>query len=743
MGVRGAVLLAAVALLIPGAPVASPAVAAPAVAQPSVQLQVTDVTPSAPKATTKPAPLSIRIKITNRSAVPLPKVEIRADRGEPIGTPASLDSSLATRTPAATGLPVQPTRPVTAAVPANDSTSTTFATTASLLNNGKGLCLCHNQVYPLVLSAHAAGAGGADELLGAVTTYLSSNFKPVAHPVRVSWVWPLIDRPHRLVDDAVFNDDDLAGSVAGGRLDHALQVVEQVAKDQSPIPVTLVVDPELLDELEVMAAGKYTVQVPGSPLTRPGTGRDAALNWLARFAALLDSRPSIDVSLTPYADPDVSTLNDSGLSWSTLLPAPMAQRVALALSGRAVQSQVAWPPSGAVDQHTLTTLAQAGAHTVLLGSAAVSSSSVAGVPASLTRLTAGNTTVTAALTSPTVQDRITRAVLTDGSAELPALTAEITVRAVADPAIAQTAVLAPNRYVDPDVTAAVRAIRATSSSPFAVPASLSALTALSALPPAPTGKLRAVSSKRPKLPSDLTSTVERVDDDLPMLHDLFADGAAARPLLAALPVALQRLSSAAWRAGGGPFRPALGVLYADRLDALTQALLHGVNIVKPSSGSYTLASSTAKLPITVENNLDYPVYITVAVTTQNGVPGYTASPTRGKRIAPHSKLIVQVASRVERSGRIPVQAQLETASGAGLGPPVRLFVHSTVFGLIGILITVLAGGVLVLALIVRFGRRLHSRRSKAAEPASTAVPSTTDGTAPSTTDGTVPRGAAS
>jgi phosphoenolpyruvate-protein phosphotransferase len=83
----------------------------------------------------------------------------------------------------------------------------------------------------------------------------------------VAWLWPITDRPHR---DAAgeFTDDELAGQVAdGGRLDRAVEVLEQLpriptadgASSGPAVPVTLAVDPALLEELATMAAGPYPV----------------------------------------------------------------------------------------------------------------------------------------------------------------------------------------------------------------------------------------------------------------------------------------------------------------------------------------------------------------------------------------------------------------------------------------------------------------------------------------------------
>ncbi len=123
------------------------------------------------------------------------------------------------------------------------------------------------------------GNGGVDQRLGFVATYLPAFYQKPA-PDRVTWLWPLIDQPHRLLQDAVFTDDQLAGTVAlGGRLDRALQVVEQVGPT---IPLTLVVDPELIDELAVMASNTgYRVQ--SGAHTVSGTGRPAAVAWLDRL----------------------------------------------------------------------------------------------------------------------------------------------------------------------------------------------------------------------------------------------------------------------------------------------------------------------------------------------------------------------------------------------------------------------------------------------------------------------------
>jgi hypothetical protein len=116
----------------------------------------------------------------------------------------------------------------------------------------------------------------------------------------------------------------------------------------------------------------------------------------------------------------------------------------------------------------------------------------------------------------------------------------------------------------------------------------------------------------------------------------------------------------------------------------------------------------------VQNELSYPVNVTVQVTTVNDLPGFTATPVT-KRISPGSTQLIHIPTKIDRSGRIQVQAQLFTKDGVPLGDPIFLSVHSTVLGVVGVVITVVAGGVLVLALLFRILGRFRKRRSPAAE----------------------------
>jgi hypothetical protein len=104
--------------------------------------------------------------------------------------------------------------------------------------------------------------------------------------------------------------------------------------------------------------------------------------------------------------------------------------------------------------------------------------------------------------------------------------------------------------------------------------------------------------------------------------------------------------------------------------------------------------------------------VSVEVTPLNGLPGFKAKPST-KVVGAHQKATLRLATSVDRTGRIRVVAALYTADGQHrVGDAVEMTVRSTALGVIGVIITVAAGAVLVLALVIRFGRRLQKRRRR-------------------------------
>ncbi|HEU5265495.1 MAG TPA: DUF6049 family protein [Jatrophihabitans sp.] len=715
--------LATLVLLAIGLLPVTPARAEAARAQPAVRMSVVSVTPTSPALSQTPKPLVVVLTVTNLTATRLAGLKIEAVRGDPIGSQQALDKSLAKAPWPSDGLPITPTKPVTVSLAAHASATVSFRTNTDIPEDA-GICLCHQAVYPLFFGAF----GKSDHArLGFTHTYLPV-FKFAPKPVRVAWVWPLIDRPHRTTSETVFTDDTLADLVSsGGRLDKSLTVLEQVGR--RGVPITLLADPDLLDELVVMSTRPYVVQpTPTAPRT-PGIGSVAAAAWLDRLRALLTDHPNVSVRLTPYADPDVQTLAQRQLTWAPQLAGTaMTIRVQDALAGRPLVYDTAWPAGGALSPDALRKLQADRVRTLLLDAAAVRQQTESSVPAGLARLGTAKSPVAAALLSQPMQ-RYATAVLNNtrgtGLAQLPNLAAEIAVQAAQEPNVEHEVVLAAPRSVDPDPATAYRAIMDTTHAPYIAAAALPTVTAPSRLP-STAARLAKIPADAVQLPEPILATANEATTALPTLNSLLgADPRAKTNVLAGLPLGVQRSVSTAWRT-----QRSAGVAAANQLSTTFSALLGGVKIVRPTSGSYTLGSSNSTLPITVQNELAYQVRVQVQVATVNDVPGFAYTDIGTQTIQARTKRTLHLPTEISRTGRIAIEAQLLTPDAQPIGANVQLTVHSTALGIVGVVITIVAGAVLIIALVLRFARRLRHRERPVTPTPSEPLDSDPVGTGP-------------
>lgn len=685
----------------------------------TVLLHVDSVSPSAPTPTTEPSPLTVTLTVTNTTSEEIDHVRILGERGDPLANQNALDKSIANPVSPTSGIPIAANPAVTVDLRPDSTTTVAFNTVTSTIDHLPGICICATAdqplIYPLFFTAHQI-SNGVDNLLGIASTYLPIFYaKP--EPVRVSWVWPLLEPPHRFIGDTEFTDDSLAESVSTGRLSRALAVVEQVGPQ---IPITLLIDPELLDELEVMSTEPYTV-LSHDGKTKPGAGQPAATAWLDRLRTVLLNDPKVSVELTPYADPDVETLTQQKMTWSTSMPAAMAQRVIQALAGRPLDSTLTWPVAGAIGKSTLHRLIAQGVNTALLNTSAVRVSVPDRVPAPrLVRLEGrADATVAAALLSPTVEKYAAKALSAGGggAGAIPPLQAELAVYAAQQPDLEQSVTIAAPRYVDPDIADAVRTIQETSRSIFAKPIALSKAVRNSTLVSTQVGQLAKVApAATGTLPAPFVAANTAVDSPTGMklvrsLLDTKHDQDAA-DLVAALPSAIQRAESSAWR---GPVNVDAAGRYADLLNAELERLATGVQFVGPPSGSYTLASNTSPLPITISNKLPYAVRVRVKVVALQ-TSGFSPKPVQVQTIEANSTKTVYVRATAERSGLFKIAVLLKAPNGKPVGEARTIQVRSTALGVIGVIIMIAAGSVLGLALLWRIVRRMRNRQASGGPP---------------------------
>lgn len=715
--VTGAGVLVALALLAP--PAAGRTIAQKSLADTSVTVAVTDMSPTTPKYTATPSPLTISLTLTNTTGQQLDDVSVDVDRDAPVTQQKLLDQLMAKPAPSHDQSVLSPLPPIHLDTPLqpHEARRLTYTTTTSSANDGKGLCLCFETgggIYPINFTVTAAGAlGGGTTEVGFGQTYLPA-FKDTPKPVQVSWVWPLVDRPHRLLD-GTFVDDDLATSVApGGRLDRALRVVEKVAP---LVHLTLVIDPELIDELATMSQ-PYTVDVNDKKAT--GTGTAAAKAWLARLRAVISWT---QVSLTAYADPDVDTLSQAGLTWRNSFGTVEQQQLQSAL-GVPPQYDVAWPPNSVITSDALGQVVNNGSPSVVVLNDATlpGASQAAPRPNALAPLPAqyGVPGAVAAVTDHSVQKWSSR-VLTSGSrsAVLPQLVSELAVRAAEQPSQSHYVVITAPRYVDVNADQAARALLEVARTSWST--SLRLDEAARVVRPVDHGQITAPAAA-PRLPSAALDTAQSATTFLHSFTSALSNADASR-LVGQLPNAIQRAESAAWQAD-----PERGAAFARRLSDEVSTWQRGVYILRPSNGTYTLASNDSPVPITVVNTLPVDVRVRVSLTTVNGVSGFRADDSRVQTIARApsatnpTRTTLKIPTRVQRAGTFQVNAVLLAPDGTPIGRPVPpLSIHSTALGAVGVIITAVAGGVLVLALAIRLVRRLRARSRKAAAEATAEV----------------------
>lgn len=698
----------------PGSASARPKAAAGAApaANATVELAVADVSPNTPAVSATPHPLTFTLSVTNNTDEPL-HVMVSADRSDPIATRTQLEQVMAAPRPPSPDQ-VSPVRATGNAEVAAAGTATvtirTFTTTDGFLAREHGwVCLCANAIYPFWFTASYRGTSTSAPTSGTATaqTYLPSFVAPPVHNT-VSWIWPLLDRPHRLLQSRVFTDDQLAEELApGGRLANLLDVLQRVA---GSVPLTVVTDPDLIDSIAQMSTG-YRVATKTGLIA--GTGAADARQWLSQLRTLLTAHPELPVEFTPFADPAVDSLSRAGLSWSTRLPAALRDRVSAAIGRFPTAPQLVWPIERRLAPSTLGSLVVQGARAVVVADRSLTGGTAESTPPSaLAPVRSGRGRTLLAVTSGTVQ-LLTGQVLTQSRAGLgllPELVSELASQAVQNINANVTApgyvVIAAPRTLDVDVDVAVRTLEATAHTVWSRPMSVEDAIADPAVPRLDRGTIR-IGSEGPSLSPQLLSTLRGVSQMLPPLAQLYHDKAAGAAFVAPFPDAIARCESSSLLAD----RP-LANSFANHLAGVVSATRRAVFIVPPSDKRhrYTLTSKNSLLPVTVVNKLNADVDVRIFVATRGGVPGLTASDEDKKfAIAANSRQQLHIPIHVDRVGSFTVVVRLRTAGPDGLvlGSPTALSVRSTALGAIGVIITVIAAVVLALAVLFRAIRRFR------------------------------------
>ncbi|MGY1736972.1 DUF6049 family protein [Geodermatophilus sp. SYSU D00684] len=717
--------LAAAPALVPDAAPAAAAPATPAAPATDPERPVTvDLTRLEPRTVAPGGAVTLAGTLTNDGTETITDLGVRLQRGLAVTTRADLLAADADPDPAtAFTTPFQPLPGPLA--PGDSAPFTVTVTTADLALDRDG-------VYPLLVNVNGTTADGEPSRVGEVRTHVVQQSAPPATATAVAWLWPLAERSHRDASGR-FVDDGLAEAVSdGGRLDRALSAVERLPAAVAPAatslaPVTLAVDPALVEELSVMAEGPYDVGGEEDA----GTGTEAAAAWLERLRAVAADHP---VLALPYGDVDADALQAAGLEAaltralpgaapgaegdtpeggsvvSDASPGPAGAALLADVLGVTPRTDLTWAAGGALRPDTLATLREGGVEQVVVASSAMSDGDAAlGIPgggaAARTTVPGTDGPVEALVADAGLSSVVGTAHTAEGGPRVAEqrYVAELVLVSQQTPVTpaGQSVLVAPPRDVDPDPET-VAAMITDTALPGLRPASL---TDLSAGPVADAGTPVDQAGAAVLDPAGVAGLVAAT-----ALRDDLAGAVVGEPatVLAGYDAALARAASVAWRDDPAGFTTAAG----DVRDTLA-GLRERVTLVAPADGTYSLASSDAPLVLTVQNDLPFAVRVLVEARTRDNV-GLTIGELEAQELAPEQRTTLEVPTEVRQSGRFAVTASLTTPDGGPLGDDVAIQVRSTAYGTISLSITI-GAAVLLGLLFLRRGVLFLRRRGRPEE----------------------------
>jgi hypothetical protein len=132
--------------------------------------------------------------------------------------------------------------------------------------------------------------------------------------------------------------------------------------------------------------------------------------------------------------------------------------------------------------------------------------------------------------------------------------------------------------------------------------------------------------------------------------------------------------------------------YLDGVGATIDGQLDG--IVTPADQRVTLTDRSGDIPLTIENQLDYPVDVTVVLTSAK--LEFPEGNTRTVTLPPSTPTQVDVAVEAKASGAFPLDVSVQSPDGAVPLGTARYTVRSTAISGVGLFLSIGAGAFLLL-----------------------------------------------
>lgn len=651
---------------------------------PPVQVRLAELAPAAPK---NADTLTVRGTLHNAGTEAVEGVSVRlrvstrplANRSE-VASVAAGEADVRETAPVA-GAEQQ----VTPSLPAGTDAPWALAVPV------KSLRLPGNGVYVLQVEVRA-GDGAAVGVLTSFLPFLPK--KKLYDPTRVSWLWPLAAEPSRDARGA-FTDDSLARELApGGRL-------AELAEAPGRVPVTWMVDPELLESAAALARQEgHSVRDGKKVRTQPADAN--AARWLATLRQQLAGKP---VGALPYADPDVAGLARHDAADRITAALARSRTVTTNVLGRTSDTALAWPPDALADAPTLGALRAAGATAVVLSSATVvPTAALSYTPTGRATVDADGARMQALLADAGLSGALAGDLAAPGAAQLAAqrFLADTAMLTLERPNEQRTVLVTPPRRWSPPADWAQALLAASGSVPWLQTVGLATMSRTVEAPQFAGATLVYPATAKP------------LELGAPFLGRVRAAAASAESVVAVLAspgalglayqAAVLRSASSVWRDDRARGRAYVeGVWTALREDAGRVRVI-GRSLV-------TLSSNHGTVPITVSNGLNQAVRVRLVLTPTVASRLRMTSPAEAVLIGPGRKQTVRVGAEASTNGITRVAVALQSPAGHAFGAPTELRVNTTSYGNVGLMVVGSAVGVLFLAAGARNVRRIRTARA--------------------------------
>ncbi|MEV1048346.1 DUF6049 family protein [Streptomyces sp. NPDC049916] len=570
-------------------------------------------------------------------------------------------------------------------------------------------------VYQLGVSVSGRTTGVPyEQVLGIERSFLPWQPEASDSRTKLTFLWPLIASPHVTAETRsdeqqtpVFTDDDLAKEIApGGRL-------ERMVSLGSRLPVTWVVDPDLLASVAAMA-GKYEVE--SGDTTVPGRNQTLAKQWLTALEKVVEDGKVVAL---PFADPDLASIAHRGTTVSgTLSHLQNASTVAASTVETLLHvkpsTDFAWPVNGVVDPSIVDVATSAGAHNVIARSDSFPESGQLPYTPTAARPIGGGTTAVVAdgRLSTAFDGNMSRA--NTSTLAIQKFLAHTLALTEQTPDKQRSIVVAPPRMpTTAQAQTMARALEGLSGNRWTQPSDLVAAAEEKPDPQATT-RIPQTSAypkklREQELPTQAFEDIRTTQGSLDSFQIILT-----QPERVVTPFgnAVNRSMSTSWRG-----RSLEAQQYRDAVRGYLRSLTNEVQLIEKSD--VTLSGRSATIPVTVQNKLVQGVdRLVLRLTSDNIRLKFNDDGTKAElpvSIAGGHSQSVKFDTATSANGRAQVTARLYTEDGTPYGEEMTFTVK--VSEVTPTVLLVIAGGLLLLVLA---GVRMYSHRKRAvaSDPAS-------------------------